>query len=172
MKSFCLGAYREQIANFVVQNSHGGIYFPSVPMNFDPFTGSGAYVPTSSATAAAGMGGFGGSADPFTGGGAYVPGASAAAASNSLGGYSITGGGADPFTGAALESQVLTLCSGTVGVHVNTAMNGINSGPPGAKNEMALWRRCSRRYAPSCFSSPCAGIRLPGLRRGPQCGGS
>lgn len=83
----------------MVQNSNGGIYFPAVPMNFDPFTGSGAYVPTGSASAGAGIGGFGGSADPFTGSGAYVPGTSAAT-SGTLGGYSVTGGGADPFTGA------------------------------------------------------------------------
>ena len=68
---------REQIAQFVVQNSHGGISFQAVPRNFDPFTGPGAYVPTAhdGQPKAHDGGGVrsargGGSADPFTGTGA------------------------------------------------------------------------------------------------------
>lgn len=91
--------HREQIANFVVQNSHGGIYFAAVPMNVDPFTGAGAYVPNSSTRSGASLGGYGGSSDPFTGGGAYVPGAVGAASRGMSGGYSVTGGNVDPYTG-------------------------------------------------------------------------
>ncbi len=68
---------REQIAQFVVQNSHGGISFRAVPRNFDPFTGPGAYVPTAHDAQPKTYDGGGvrsarggGSADPFTGTGA------------------------------------------------------------------------------------------------------
>ena len=73
---------REQIAQFIVQNSHGGISFAAVPMNYDPLTGQSAYVPmavdgrTTSNGSHLGRPREEGSADPFTGTGAYVPGTS------------------------------------------------------------------------------------------------
>ena len=68
---------REQIAQFVVQNSHGGVSFQAVPRNFDPFTGPGAYVPTAHNAQPKAQDGSGvrstragANADPFTGSGA------------------------------------------------------------------------------------------------------
>mmetsp|Transcript_16158 Transcript_16158/g.48409 ORF Transcript_16158/g.48409 Transcript_16158/m.48409 type:complete len:789 (+) Transcript_16158:141-2507(+) len=66
-------SYREQIAQFVVENSHGGIQYDMPSFNADPFTGGGAYVPSGN-TPAAGAGQTqahsltGGGYDPFTGG--------------------------------------------------------------------------------------------------------
>lgn len=67
--------YREQIANFIVTNSHGAVTMSDVPMNVDPFTGGGAYVP-GGAPSSRGPGGGSGS-------------------------HQVTGGGADPFTGGS-----------------------------------------------------------------------
>ncbi|KAK9806981.1 hypothetical protein WJX72_009418 [[Myrmecia] bisecta] len=107
--------YREQIVNFILQNTGGTVALPAIPMqNVDPFTGTGAYVP------GAGVGGVGqpphtvtgGSADPFTGAGAYAPSASQppsrpAASPTPMQGA--TGGGVDPFTGASSRSRAARL---------------------------------------------------------------
>ena len=73
--------YREQIVQFITQNT--GVRIPvDLSMNHDPFTGSGAYIPTPSTVSP------------------YQP------SHNSL-----TGGGVDPFTGQNLmtASQCLPL---------------------------------------------------------------
>ncbi len=69
---------REQIVQFILQNTQDTAAFHNpVPMNVDPYTGSGAYVP--------------GTAGP-------VPG-SRGPAGGVGNGYAVTGGGADPYTG-------------------------------------------------------------------------
>ena len=60
---------REQIVQFIIQNTAGGVTPPPMPMNVDPLTGGSAYVPpsTGAGSSAASYGVTGGGADPFTG---------------------------------------------------------------------------------------------------------
>lgn len=61
-------SYREQIAQFVVDNSRGGIIYATPSYNVDPFTGGGSYVPGGNSSSVGGTHEVtGGGADPFTG---------------------------------------------------------------------------------------------------------
>ena len=65
---------RQQIVQFILQNTAGAVQAPIDPQFVDPFTGAGAYVPTSTSGFGSGGGSGGGSAtggnvDPFTGSG-------------------------------------------------------------------------------------------------------
>ena len=98
----CLPCRREQIVQFILQNTAGDAGPSGSGAFVDPYTGAGAYVPpppggSGAAPAASGFGG--GSADPFTGAGAYVPPPSSSGGGGGGGGHGVTGGGADPFTG-------------------------------------------------------------------------
>eukprot|EP00887_Chlorella_sp_A99_P006848 scaffold2.g6848.t1 len=69
--------YREQIVQFILQNTGGRVSAPPIGLNPDPYTGGGAYVPgAGSSDFPSGGASYGDSADPYTGSGAYVPGSS------------------------------------------------------------------------------------------------
>ena len=60
--------YRQQIVDFVLQNTAGALKMPApVVMNVDPFTGGAAYQPSGSHGQAAPSSSSGPNVDPFTG---------------------------------------------------------------------------------------------------------
>lgn len=94
--------YREQIVQFIVQNTGGAVSMDVPMVNADPYTGGNAYVPTGAALNRGPPPPGGAAVDPFTGSGAYVPRAGQGAGNAApTAGFSVTGGGADPFTGSS-----------------------------------------------------------------------